>query len=112
MPDKDGYPTNEELWRIKFWKCLKRVNAIELLEYVAELWHWPDMFTKKDELNYEAHTGGWSGNESLIHALRSNRSLFWTLCCFREERGGHFWFRLDLLPSEQMVKKDEECEDE
>jgi len=38
-------------------------------------------------------TGGWSGNEDIIQAMRENKSWFWMMSWHRSERGGAFWFR-------------------
>ena len=35
------------------------------------------------------------GNESIITALR--KSLWWMCYWYREERGGHFWFKIKRL---------------
>jgi len=69
MPDEYGYPTEEELERIESWDPQ---DVEGCLRFIGELWHWQDWWGEKDGLWVFA-TGGWSGNESLLHALK--RSL-------------------------------------
>jgi hypothetical protein len=87
--DNDGYPENEELEKIKQWDCTKD-GGEGLLNYVRILWHWPE-FTRKEGDVYVFVTGGWSGNEELIGAMRRN-SLFWALCWMLSKRGGRHEF--------------------
>lgn len=98
--DEDGYPEDEELETIKTWDHKKGWPA--LMEYVQSLWHWgPDYFHPQAhcEGRWEAHTGGWSGNESIIGALMENQ-LFWVMCWLQSRRGGHFEFEVvrSVLP--------------
>ena len=94
MPDHDGYPTEAELNIIRNWQPAKSYN--DLMEYVQELWYYPNYFMETEiEGNtfYVFHTGGWSGNESLIEALQSNL-LFWVVCWYQSTVGGHFTFQV------------------
>ena len=89
--DSDGYPTEETLEIIAKWE-----NDYEnLMEFVREAWRWKDDYfhlTIKDgERMHELHTGGWSGNESLMGALKQNQ-LFWVMCWQESRRGGHYKF--------------------
>jgi hypothetical protein len=99
--DEDGYPTDEVLEAIRQWPY---TDANGCLEYVAGLWHWPD-FASRELPPHEAEvvhaddgdrylrlaTGGWSGNESLISAMKENvmlRSMCW---CLSARGGLHIW---------------------
>lgn len=104
--DADGYPTEETLAAIRVWPW-QDVNA--LLDFIAEAWHWPDFVSRElrpeeasivhaepEDRYLRLATGGWSGNEDLIAALRENmmaRALTWRLTA----RGGlHIYeFRKD-----------------
>lgn len=66
------------------------------MEYVEGLWHWPDYFVR-DGCKFTLHTGGWSGNESLVHALMDN-VLFVAFCWVSSRRGGHYEFELPGPP--------------
>lgn len=99
--DKDGYPTEEALKKVETWECINHESATELLKFVHSLWEYPEYFQKFDEHRYSLITGGWSGNESLIGALNSNR-IFWALCWYRSERGGQHDF---VLPGAKEVEK-------
>ena len=111
MDEKDVYPTDEELQFIREFDVLKNGYA-PLFEYVRNLWWlgygWEeyvrtDDYESSDGLacvpykhNYRVvmmSTGGWSGNESIIKALRENPH-FW-YCCEMERKGGHYVFEVE-----------------
>ena len=87
--DKDGYPTEETLRAIREWSS-KDMRG--LMQFVCDAWRYDDYVTL-DGGSLELHTGGWSGNESIVHALQGN-SMFWMMCWEKSERGGHYWFGL------------------
>lgn len=92
----DEYPRDSELETIKNWDLLTTPVA-ELVDYVEHLWHWPERGFKLSGvrvLRLELHTGGWSGNESIIGALKDN-PIFWVVCWMKSTRGGHYWFKID-----------------
>jgi hypothetical protein len=64
-----------------------------LFDYVIALWHWPNYAVRRDDNRIELSTGGWSGNEMLIHALQLNRAV-WLRCWVSSERGGHYVFEV------------------
>lgn len=92
--DKDGYPTGTALKRIRHWPA---TDLRGLVRCVHELWYYPAYSSMEGE-TWCLSTGGWSGNESIIEALRGN-VMFWTLCWRRSERGGHYTFDLSRLPA-------------
>lgn len=90
MPTDDGYPTEEELARLEALEGSPR----ELVEYVHELWNYPD-FVKVTEVidtfgrtrkRVEMVTGGWSGNEDIASTLA--RTLFHLMWWESTHRGG------------------------
>lgn len=98
--DDDGYPTEDELAKVKDWPIKSHADCAALLAFVRENWWAADwgwteaesVETKEHE--YYASTGGWSGNESMIDAMHSN-SMFWMLAWKSSRRGGHYEFALD-----------------
>ncbi len=96
--DSDGYPTEKALKTIEKWPT--DVNRIqELFDFIESIWHFPEWgFVRKRKyggyVRYELHTGGWSGNEDLIGAFRSN--LLWSICWRMSKAGGHYYFRVNL----------------
>jgi len=96
MLDKDGYPDEASLKAIKEWDVLKQ-GLDGLLELVAENTNWADRqirITGKKVIRFEYHTGGWSGNEEVIGALRENLcffAFFWR----KSTRGGHYYFIIE-----------------
>lgn len=99
MPDSDGYPTSEELHLITKWPYQ---DCQGLLEYVADLWRYPDYIEEIEDSGNEDYqenhiwhvsTGGWSGNEDIIGAITDN-TMFWSICWYSSRRGGHYVFHV------------------
>lgn len=84
------YPTEEQLNEVESFDLIKG-DVNDLLSLVGNLWHWPDWGFKRDENHLELHTGGWSGNEEIIYALRSN-VIFWHKYWQATFAGGHHYF--------------------
>lgn len=97
--DPDGYPDDTELQRIAEWPY---TDFPALMEYVRERWKYAEdgYWTKDGTATYLVSTAGWSGNESIIGALQDNQ-MFWIMCWYRSERGGHYKFK---LPKVKRVK--------
>jgi len=87
--DADGYPTEGTLEKIRIWPLQ---NFRALIEFVGELWRYPEYWEVAGR-KIEAHTGGWSGNEEIIGALKGNQ-MFWSCCWQSSKRGGHYEFEL------------------
>ncbi len=99
--DDDGYPTDEFLDAVKNWECGKN-DYKELMEFIKSGWHFAEWGfhcndatdTLDDEVfEYRVSTGGWSGNEDLIAAMRAN-FMFWSICWVQARRGGHYIFHV------------------
>lgn len=92
------YPTNSQLNKVKKWKINSKEDLIQILDYVEKLHYyskWGFHVSGKNIIKIEFHTGGWSGNESLIEALQDN-FIFWTAGWEKSTKGGHYWFRFDV----------------
>lgn len=85
--DADGYPSEAELDAIINWPAK---DCGGLLAHVLKMWHWPN-YAIQEGRHYRFSTGGWSGNEDLIGALKQN-IVFWSLCWEASRRGGVFEF--------------------
>lgn len=82
------YPSEEELERVRSWS----VDDVEgLFEFVREIWNWPEMASMEGGMLRLA-TGGWSGNEDIVEAMRGNWR-FWVMCWQSSHRGGLHWFK-------------------
>lgn len=95
--DVNGYPDEQSLKDIKSWDILNK-GVLGLLDLVESNTQWADRQIErsgKNVIRYVYHTGGWSGNEDVIDALRHN-ILFWPLFWKKHTVGGHFYFRIDL----------------
>jgi hypothetical protein len=92
--DRSGYPTDETLEVIRKWDY----NDFKgLMKYCQECWRYDDYFSTDDNITYEVHTGGWSGNESVISAMMGN-IMFWSMCWVQSRRGGHYIFEVNQSP--------------
>ena len=82
--DADGYPTEETELAIKAWDFR---DVAGWLAYIREAWnhHYGRMWEENGQLKMA--TGGWSGNESITHAMRENYVL-WGLLWESSHRGG------------------------
>lgn len=100
-----GYPTDATLEAIAQWRG---DNFSEFFSLLKPVWKYSDMphpdawcgwseSDEKDEVHdelvhrYHLSTGGWSGNESLIGAMKRNYIL-WSLTWVQSRRGGHYIF--------------------
>lgn len=92
--DNDGYPTESTINAIREWRIDTPKDARDLMGFVREAWKYDDYFeVSSDDVNYRIHTGGWSGNEDLIDALRHNY-IFWMFYWVSSRRGGHYEFEI------------------
>lgn len=103
--DDDGYPTDAALELVEKWYW---GDCKGLLEFIHSIWHlkswgWTEVdastlsresddYDEKGGTLLFVSTGGWSGNESLIGAFRSN-DMAWHLCWIESRRGGHYIFK-------------------
>ena len=93
--DEPGeYPSEEALAHIEHFDCING-DTTKLIEFIEQLWWMPDWGFKfnKENKTLSLHTGGWSGNESIMSALQENE-FFFTLHWNKTERGGHYYFKL------------------
>jgi uncharacterized phage protein (TIGR01671 family) len=110
--DEDGYPTDLALTLIKEANPFEK-NPHDLMDFVKGLWQYTDWgWSEKKKKNYDGKkailysisTGGWSGNEDIISALKNNKNFFWTLYWQESRVGGHYKF---LIPKKPISKEDE-----
>jgi len=108
MLDEDGYPTDEALEAIEIWHW---DDAKGWFEFINSIWHlkswgWSEGEAehdyRKDEKVYQYHisTAGWSGNESIIHAMQKN-DWMWHMNWVQSRRGGHYIFELKTFEDEE-----------
>ncbi len=85
--DADGYPTDATRDTLEYWD----VNDFDgAMEYLAKAWHWPESVSRVGTA-WVVVTGGWSGNECLIAALKQNRR-WWMNYWESSTRGGRHVF--------------------
>jgi len=89
--DRDGFPTPQELDYIKSFDVLEYDWNVLMIVIRALCWRWGEKYFYKDGNEWVAITGGWSGNELVISALREN-TMFWMLYWKQSNRGGKYVF--------------------
>jgi len=94
----DDYPTDGDLAIVQHWDFtdpLGWFNCIHDMWWMPE-WGWREIEAVDDigvpVMDYWISTGGWSGNESIIEAMREN-SMLWAMTWESNRRGGHYVFR-------------------
>lgn len=98
--DSEGYPTDEALQKISNYPIKSNEDVLALLALVKEIWWMPDWgWTEKrkyrGKINFHISTGGWSGNESLIYAMKDNLR-FWAFHWKQSRAGGHYIFEVKV----------------
>ena len=84
--DSDGYPTSECIQQIKTYSGSHR----ELMRQIAFLFGTYGRCEAEGNV-WRVATGGWSGCEEVIAALKEN-TIFWVTCWKQSSRGGGFEF--------------------
>jgi hypothetical protein len=82
-----NYPSDAELKRVKTWEP---ADFDGLMEYVAEIWAYPEYIRQEGD-KWHVSTGGWSGNEDIIRAMSRNY-IWWALHWEQSRRGGDYIF--------------------
>ena len=94
MTSERDYPTDDELVKIRNWPK----DWPALMAYVKKIWWMADWGwhaeEEKDKTIYKISTGGWSGNEEIIDALKHNW-FFWSACWESMRKGGHYVFEVE-----------------
>lgn len=89
--DRDGYPTEETLEAIQNWDYH---DLDGLFNFIEEAWSYPEYFHREvveEKVIVMMSTGGWSGNEDIIQAMKENFYV-WALVWEVIKRGGHYTF--------------------
>jgi hypothetical protein len=82
----DGYPEEHELVALS----MMGVDWETTVDYLKRLWRWDNyIFVNQDEMSLS--TGGWSGHEEIIEALK--KSTWWKMYWYSSRRGGHYIFK-------------------
>ena len=112
---EDGYPTEETERLIRQFEG----DGRELLAAVREIWQHPTYWDEEDGKDeclerpvrrYHVSTAGWSGNETLIEALRDHW-IFWMRFWVQERVGGHYIFEIGIDADGSVIPtKREPCE--
>ena len=91
------YPDELRLQFIEDYKELEGNGLITFLNIIEETWSDYGTFRLKGKkvLKLDLHTGGWSGNEDIVRALKKNIT-FWGRYWQRSDLGGHYYFEMRI----------------
>jgi len=88
--DDDRYPLEASIKIIKEWDHTKGWNR--LIEFCVPAFEFYGRCEYRSiDMTWEIATGGRSGCEEVIGALRSN-TMFWMICWKMSKRGGYYEF--------------------
>lgn len=93
--DSDGYPTEETERTISEWSYKDYLGWIE---YIKEAWNHNYGKNWEEDGFLKFSTGGWSGNESIIAAMKDN-NILWSMNWESSHRGGLLVLR---VPKEKL----------
>jgi len=108
--DRNGYPTEATLERIRTWPINTMADAAAAMDYAGLAWSYPDRWKLIERYEdpdwpsfpkrlYKFSTGGWSGNEDIVAAIEANQMLT-MLGAWSWQRGGHYEYRFPLPSSD------------
>lgn len=87
---EDGYPTEKTIEIIRNWP--HQADYKKLMAFVKPIFeHYGRVEYRDIDGVYEVATGGWSGCEDAIAALKANW-MFWACCWILSKRGGYYEF--------------------
>lgn len=96
-------PSDSALERIRTWPA-DPGSYPDLMDLVRSIWWAADWGWSQRGRTYSISTGGWSGNEEIIWAMKQNW-IFWSQCWWTSRRGGHFVFRLPVYRPAKATKQ-------
>ncbi len=90
--DENGYPTEEALRRLREWPQNDPLGwfAFAKSMWWRADWGWTESTLLAGHHVFDVSTGGWSGNEEIIAAMRE--SPLWHQTWEVIRRGGHYTF--------------------
>lgn len=98
------YPSDGEIVRIREWPLgdpLGWLTFIRSIWWAAD-WGWT-VETRAERVIHSVSTGGWSGNEEIIGAMRENRALWGRTWGSSRRGGGHYTFEYVNEPSGERI---------
>ena len=96
----DGYPSSEFLGFIQQYIPDEDLPISRFLEILKEVWWMSDsqieiIIDSQRNMELILHTGGWSGNESIINTMLDNMYLtYGAMQYYQWNVGGHYRFKV------------------
>lgn len=103
--DRDGYPTDQTLQVITEWDYH---DLPGLMAYIAKAWKYPNWAREVRPGRWVFSTGGWSGNEKLMSALRSNEYFSGLAWCHLYVAGGLWIFAISPEARQELDQMEEQ----
>ena len=97
------YPEDDELEKIRTWPM---EDFDGWMKFIQSIWAYEDYIDEEDGVWYVS-TGGWSGNEEIIQAMRTNESYLWIFHWVSSRRGGHYVLATNAAKSNDHPEKQE-----
>ena len=94
MKDEHGYPTDEAIDLIESFDIIKEGQS-SFWDLIEECWWMAERQMERKENEIVLHTGGWSGNEEIIQAMKNSKYFLWGVFWVQSKRGGHYWFEIN-----------------
>lgn len=97
------YPTDNELEYIQKFEVIGPERQMELFKYIYNIWEYGNISISPQKIKdrgdgtvwYTLITGGWSGNEEIIDAMKANL-VFWARTWESSDRSGKHVFSVKL----------------
>jgi len=105
LMDEDGYPTEAALQIVENWHWADVKGWFDFIKSIwhLESWGWHEGEADHEYRNnvkvyrYNLSTAGWSGNESIIQAMKKcDNGMMWYMYWVSSRRGGHYVFEIEL----------------
>jgi hypothetical protein len=87
--DADGYPSDDTIEAIEKWPTEDFVNCLKFAEKAYQKQHYG--VWKKQDGWIKIATGGWSGNESIVYALKTQ--VYWKFLFLAQTSGGAYYIK-------------------
>lgn len=100
----DDYPDEETLKKIREFDFGDKLqNSPDFFRLIYDNWLYHDTCWRYDIEKdcLQISTGGWSGNEDIIEAMKDNFQ-FWLFFWYQARAGGHYWFMCRGLYPEEL----------
>lgn len=107
--DDDGYPTEEAEEILEKWDSEDREGFFQFIKSIWRYpdWGWEEVTNEEGNREYHISTGGWSGNEIILSAMKKN-IIIWHYTWVQSRTGGHYIFEISKPSVSSPLRHDGE----